>query len=262
MRVSTSESVEAAVALALLEERDDVVGELARDGFGALDVRRLEVTHPGRSVPGARIEETRARFAGFQEPGTTATSVNLGYALSSEEHRPLDLVAPRPAGGGGGISVRARLRPLPPLDRPAGSEPVRVERDRRHRARRRRRCGSAPASPARRSESIPAIIAQAAATAAAMMPGRFFLGVGTGREPERAHPRRPLAVSRRAARDARGSGCRDARALEGRADEPRGSTTTRSRTRGSTRCRKSRPPIVVAAGATGAPSSPDGSATG
>lgn len=35
----------------------------------------------------------------------------------------------------------------------------------------------------------PAIIAQAAATSAVLLQGRFFLGVGSGENPERAHPR-------------------------------------------------------------------------
>ena len=39
-----------------------------------------------------------------------------------------------------------------------------------------------------------------------MMPGRFFLGVGTGREPERARDGRQVAARRRSARDARGGG--------------------------------------------------------
>ena len=46
----------------------------------------------------------------------------------------------------------------------------------------------------------PAIIAQAAATTAAMMDGRFFLGVGTGRAAQRGDPRRPVAAGGRAPR--------------------------------------------------------------
>src|SRR5829696_8223954 len=37
----------------------------------------------------------------------------------------------RPPGGGNGLYYRLDLGPLPPLDRRAGREPVRVERDRR-----------------------------------------------------------------------------------------------------------------------------------
>ena len=40
----------------------------------------------------------------------------------------------------------------------------------------------------------PAIVAQAAATSAAMMPGRFFLGVGTGENLNEHVARRPLAI--------------------------------------------------------------------
>ena len=46
----------------------------------------------------------------------------------------------------------------------------------------------------------PAIIAQAAATLAAMFPGRFWVALGLGRERQRAHHRRPLAGQGRAGR--------------------------------------------------------------
>jgi G6PDH family F420-dependent oxidoreductase len=65
-----------------------------------------------------------------------ASRPELGYALSSEEHRPADLVR------------HARL-----AEERGFSPTVRIH---------------------------PAIIAQAAATAAVLMPGRFFLGLGTG----------------------------------------------------------------------------------
>ncbi len=66
----------------------------------------------------------------------------------------------------------------PWVDR-AGLEPVRLERDRRHRR------GDRGPEPQDRGylppiRIHPAIVAQAAATAACLMPGRFTLGVGTG----------------------------------------------------------------------------------
>jgi len=57
----------------------------------------------------------------------------------------------------------------------------------------------------------PAIVAQAAATVACMMPGRFFLGVGTGENLNEHVTGAPLAAAVGAARDARGSGGGDPR---------------------------------------------------
>ena len=62
----------------------------------------------------------------------------------------------------------------------------------------------------------PAIIAQAAATTAAMMPGRFFLGVGTGENLNEHILGDKLAGLGRPRRDARGGHRGDARALERR----------------------------------------------
>jgi hypothetical protein len=84
--------------------------------------------------------------------------VELGYSLSTEEHAAADLVR---------FAARDTLR-----------------------------VGTGVTCPTRRYH--PAIVAQAAATVATMMPGRFYLGVGTGEAlNERvvdpawpAHPRR------------------------------------------------------------------------
>ena len=59
----------------------------------------------------------------------------------------------------------------------------------------------------------PAVIAQAAATAAVQLEGRFVLGRRHRRGAERARARRPLAVGRRPSRDARGGRRADAREL-------------------------------------------------
>jgi G6PDH family F420-dependent oxidoreductase len=105
--------------------------------------------------------------------------VELGYAISSEEHAPLDLVAnaARAEEAGFGFAlVSDHFHPW--IDR-QGSSPfvwsvlggiaARTER---------LRVGTGVTCPTIRIH--PAIVAQAAATAAAMLPGRFFLGVGTG----------------------------------------------------------------------------------
>ena len=105
--------------------------------------------------------------------------MQIGYALSSEEHAPLDLVrnAIRAENAGFGFSlISDHYHPW--IDRQgqnpfvwsvigaiaASSESIRL--------------GTGVTCPLIRIH--PAIVAQAAATAAAMMPGRFFLGVGTG----------------------------------------------------------------------------------
>ncbi len=105
--------------------------------------------------------------------------VEIGYHLSSEEHSPKDLV--RYAGlaeelGFSFAIISDHFHPW--LDRQGQSPFVwgvlggiaeRTER---------LPVGTAVTCPTMRIH--PAIIAQAAATAAAMLPGRFFLGVGTG----------------------------------------------------------------------------------
>ena len=105
--------------------------------------------------------------------------MKIGYALSSEEHAPLDLVgsAIRAEKAGFGFSlISDHYHPW--IDRQghnpfvwsvigaiaASSPSIRL--------------GTGVTCPLIRIH--PAIVAQAAATAAAMMPGRFFLGVGTG----------------------------------------------------------------------------------
>ena len=105
--------------------------------------------------------------------------MQIGYALSSEEHAPLDLVrsAIRAEEAGFGFSlISDHYHPW--IDRQgqnpfvwsvigaiaASSPSIRL--------------GTGVTCPLIRIH--PAIVAQAAATAAAMMPGRFFLGVGTG----------------------------------------------------------------------------------
>ena len=91
-----------------------------------------------------------------------------------------------------------------------------MERDRRASRRRPSGCGSAPAVTCPTIRIHPAIIAQAAATTAAMMPGRFFLGVGTGENLNEHVVGRRLAGGRRAPGDARGGRSRSS-ACSGRA---------------------------------------------
>jgi G6PDH family F420-dependent oxidoreductase len=105
--------------------------------------------------------------------------MDLGYALSSEEHPPLDLVRNARRAEDAGFAyafVSDHFHPW--IDR-QGHSPfvwgvlgaIAVSTDAL-------RVGTGVTCPTIRTH--PAIIAQAAATAASLMPGRFFLGVGTG----------------------------------------------------------------------------------
>jgi G6PDH family F420-dependent oxidoreductase len=105
--------------------------------------------------------------------------VEIGYALSSEEHAPLDLVRHAQLAEEAGFSFALISDHYHPwIDRQGHSPFV----------------WDVIGAISQRTESLvlgtgvtcptmrihPAIIAQAAATAATLMPGRFFLGVGSG----------------------------------------------------------------------------------
>ena len=105
--------------------------------------------------------------------------MELGYALSSEEHSPADLVgharAAEEAGFGFGL-ISDHIHPW--VDAQGHSAFVWSVIGGIAQATERLRLGTGVTCPTIRIH--PAIVAQAAATSAAMMPGRFFLGVGTG----------------------------------------------------------------------------------
>ena len=105
--------------------------------------------------------------------------VELGYALSSEEHGPNDLVRYACAAEEAGFSfalVSDHFHPW--VDRQGESPFVWAVLGGIAQSTERLRVGTGVTCPTIRTH--PAIIAQAAATVAAMMPGRFFLGLGTG----------------------------------------------------------------------------------
>jgi G6PDH family F420-dependent oxidoreductase len=105
--------------------------------------------------------------------------VRLGYALSSEEHSPSELVehaARAEAAGFEFALVSDHFHPW--IDRQGNSPFVWTVLGGIARATERLEVGTGVTCPTMRIH--PAIVAQAAATAAAMLPGRFFLGVGTG----------------------------------------------------------------------------------
>lgn len=105
--------------------------------------------------------------------------VEVGYAISSEEHWPNDIVHHAQlaeAAGFGFALISDHYHPW--VDRQGHSPFVWSVIGGIAQATQRLRLGTGVTCPTVRIH--PAIIAQAAATAGAMMPGRFFLGVGSG----------------------------------------------------------------------------------
>ncbi len=105
--------------------------------------------------------------------------MELGYAVSSEEHRPLDLVRNAARAEECGFTfalVSDHFHPW--TDRQGQSPLVWGVLGGIALATKRLVVGTGVTCPTIRIH--PAIVAQAAATAASMLPGRFFLGVGTG----------------------------------------------------------------------------------
>jgi G6PDH family F420-dependent oxidoreductase len=105
--------------------------------------------------------------------------VEIGYALSSEEHRPGDLVRYGVAAEAAGFRFALISDHFHPWTDAQGQAPfVWAVIGGIAQATDRLRLGTGVTCPIGRIH--PAIIAQAAATAADMMGGRFFLGVGSG----------------------------------------------------------------------------------
>src|SRR5215207_919123 len=103
----------------------------------------------------------------------------LGYSLSSEEHAPIALVrnAARAEETGFGFAlISDHFHPW--IDRQGESPFVWAVIGAIAQATSRLRLGTGVTCPTIRTH--PAIVAHASATAAAMMEGRFFLGVGSG----------------------------------------------------------------------------------
>jgi coenzyme F420-dependent glucose-6-phosphate dehydrogenase len=108
-----------------------------------------------------------------------ASNVKLGYVLSSEEHAPLDLVRNAQRAEALGFdyaSISDHFHPW--IDEQGNSPFVWSVLGAIAEGTSRLRVGTGVTCPIIRTH--PAIVAHAAATTAAMMPGRFYLGVGTG----------------------------------------------------------------------------------
>jgi coenzyme F420-dependent glucose-6-phosphate dehydrogenase len=105
--------------------------------------------------------------------------MEIGYALSAEEHRPLDLVRYAYGAEQSGFSFALISDHFHPwIDRQGESAFVWSVIGGIAASTETLRLGTGVTCPTIRIH--PAIVAQAAATSAALMPGRFFLGVGTG----------------------------------------------------------------------------------
>jgi G6PDH family F420-dependent oxidoreductase len=105
--------------------------------------------------------------------------MEIGYKLSSEEHRPEALVQQARRAEEVGFAFAATSDHFHPWVDQQGQSPfVWTVLGAAAQATRSLTIGTAVTCPTMRIH--PAIIAQAAATTAALMPGRFFLGLGTG----------------------------------------------------------------------------------
>lgn len=105
--------------------------------------------------------------------------MEIGYSLSSEEHAPRDLVRHAKAAEAAGFTFALISDHFHPWTDGQGESPFvwsvigAIATETQH-----LRLGTGVTCPIIRMH--PALVAQAAATAASLMPGRFFLGVGTG----------------------------------------------------------------------------------
>jgi coenzyme F420-dependent glucose-6-phosphate dehydrogenase len=107
--------------------------------------------------------------------------VELGYQLSSEEHPAPDLVGYARRAEEVGFSYAVISDHFHPWTHRQGQAPfVWAVLGAIAQATKRLRVGTAVTAPIRRTP--PYLVAQAAATVATLLPGRFFLGVGTGED--------------------------------------------------------------------------------
>ncbi len=105
--------------------------------------------------------------------------VELGYALSSEEHAPNDLVRYAQRAEQAGFTFALISDHYHPWTNKQGNSPFAWSvLGAISQVTKKLRLGTGVTCPTHRYH--PAIIAQAAATIGSMMPGRFFLGVGSG----------------------------------------------------------------------------------
>jgi G6PDH family F420-dependent oxidoreductase len=107
--------------------------------------------------------------------------LELGYHLSSEEHPAPDLVGYARRAEEAGFAYAVISDHFHPWTRRQGQSPFAwTVLGAIAQATRRLRVGTAVTAPIRRMQ--PYLVAQAAATVATLLPGRFFLGAGTGED--------------------------------------------------------------------------------
>ena len=177
-------------------------------------------------------------------PAKELAMIQLGYKLCSEEHGPADLVRFAQRAEAFGFTFAMISDHFHPwIDRQGQSPFVWSVLGGIAQATERLRVGTAVTCPTIRIH--PAILAQAAATTAAMMPGRFLFGLGTG-ENLNEH----ILGDRWPPHSVRGEMLEEAveamRLLWQGGLRSIAGATTRWRTRGSIPCRRP-PPILVAA---------------
>ena len=125
------------------------------------------------------LQTSKERANVIEGKAKARPSISLGYKLSSEEQTPADLVRyARMAEESGFAFALISDHYHPWIDRQGQSPFVWSVLGAIAQATKHLTVGTAVTCPTVRIH--PAIIAQAAATTAALMPGRFFLGVGTG----------------------------------------------------------------------------------
>jgi G6PDH family F420-dependent oxidoreductase len=124
--------------------------------------------------------DTQSCFPPWHE-GTRRGMTAIGYTLSAEEHRPDDLVRHAQLAERAGFTFALISDHFHPwIDRQGQSAFVWAVLGGIAQRTSTLRIGTGVTCPLLRIH--PAIVAQAAATTASMLPGRFFLGVGTGEE--------------------------------------------------------------------------------
>ena len=147
----------------------------------------IKDSYEDRGVSADEAEERAARTVNKEraEHGETKAAkkrsimIEIGYALSSEEHTALDLVSNASAAEEAGFSFALISDHFHPwIDRQGESPFVWSVLGGIAEATDKLSVGTGVTCPMIRTH--PAIIAQAAATTATLMPDRFFLGLGTG----------------------------------------------------------------------------------
>jgi coenzyme F420-dependent glucose-6-phosphate dehydrogenase len=138
-----------------------------------------QLWHEFRNCPRQNARDARNADPPLQELKEELIVAHIGYAISSEEHLPNDIVGHARLAEDAGFTYSLISDHYHPWVDAQGHSPfVWSVIGGIATATQNLRLGTGVTCPTIRTH--PAVIAQAAATSAAMMPGRFFLGVGSG----------------------------------------------------------------------------------